>query len=180
MAEEKKGPEMSALVDGDYRYALRRVYSRPEEDDELALMPVCMLNPSIADASIDDPTIRKLKGFIVDRWGYDGFTVVNLFAFRATFPGSLIKVADPVGPRNDEAIAAALADAAGGTMLVGWGANLEDELITPRAKFVVETARRYEVTLKCLGVTNTGRPGHPLYLPYDRKLIDFEWMPGES
>lgn len=47
-----------------------------------------MLNPSIADDTFDDPTIRRCVGF-AKRWGYCGLVVTNLFAYRATDPKDL-------------------------------------------------------------------------------------------
>jgi hypothetical protein len=83
---------------GAYRYSLSR---------EWAPGPACtfiMLNPSTADADIDDPTIRRCIGF-AKAWGFGGLAVVNLFAFRATSPKDMQSAAEPVGPANDAAIA---------------------------------------------------------------------------
>ena len=68
---------------GSYRYTLTR-------DLGLAMKPkrpclFVMLNPSTADALMDDRTIRRCKGFAT-REGCTSLTVVNLFAFRATNP----------------------------------------------------------------------------------------------
>ncbi len=59
-----------------------------------------MLNPSTADASVDDPTIRRCMGFS-RRLGYQGMVVVNLFAWRSPKPSELSKADDPVGPDNN-------------------------------------------------------------------------------
>lgn len=80
---------------GTYRYWLCREWS-PGLDSLVWLM----LNPSTADATQDDPTIRRCMGF-ARRWGYGGITVVNLYAYRATNPRDLLTAADPVGPEND-------------------------------------------------------------------------------
>jgi hypothetical protein len=78
-----------------------------------------MLNPSTADASVDDPTIRRCTGFS-EAWGFDSLTVVNLFAFRSPHPEDLAKVDDPVGPVNDLAIREAVFGAS--RVVVAWGA----------------------------------------------------------
>jgi hypothetical protein len=66
--------------DGRYRYRLWRLW-----DDLAPVMVWVMLNPSTADADLDDPTIRKCIGFAkANRHG--GIIVVNLFAWRATDP----------------------------------------------------------------------------------------------
>jgi len=57
------------------------------------------VNPSTADADVEDATTRKWKGF-VERWNGDGYEVVNLYAFRATDPKYLVKADNPRGTRN--------------------------------------------------------------------------------
>ena len=70
----------SAIISDDkkYRYELRRIW-KPKSQ----LVCWVMLNPSIADANFDDPTIRRCMGYTM-RWGCGGIIVVNLFALRAT------------------------------------------------------------------------------------------------
>ena len=72
--------EKSAIISEceQYRYELRRIW-QPKK----GLVCWVMLNPSIADANIDDPTIRRCIGYTA-KWGYGGRVVVNLFALRAT------------------------------------------------------------------------------------------------
>lgn len=41
------------------------------------------INPSTADATLDDSTVRKWTGF-VNRWGGRRFIVGNVFSYRAT------------------------------------------------------------------------------------------------
>jgi hypothetical protein len=85
-----------------YRYWLSREIAPTVGQ---ATMPIgrlvwIMLNPSTADALVDDATIRRCMGFGF-LWGFREIVVVNLFAFRATNPKALYRVADPVGPEND-------------------------------------------------------------------------------
>jgi hypothetical protein len=81
IAEMLREAEISE--DGKYRYALMRMW------DDKPLMMFCMLNPSTADATKDDPTIRRCIGFAKDR-GYGGIYVVNLMAYRATDPAECL------------------------------------------------------------------------------------------
>src|SRR5579885_3397338 len=92
---------MTAIVsDCDkYRYLL----TRPAEvESPLRSSAVfVMLNPSTADATLDDPTIRRCRGF-AKAWGCNGLVVANLFAYRATNPKELKLADDPIGPDNDK------------------------------------------------------------------------------
>ena len=50
------------------------------------------LNPSTADETNDDPTIRRCIAF-AKAWGYDALCMTNIFAFRATNP--MVMLAQP-------------------------------------------------------------------------------------
>lgn len=79
---------------GKYRYSLTRIW-----DEEKPIVMFVMLNPSTADGTKDDPTIRRCIGF-AKSWGYGGLYVCNLFAYRATNPQELLKVDNPFGDKN--------------------------------------------------------------------------------
>lgn len=138
---------------GKYRYLLRRTWDHTKPR---ALF--VMLNPSIADAEIDDATIRSCirlsRGL-----GYGSFEVVNLFAFRATDPEELKRAGDPVGQKNDERIEAALlrCDIA----ICAWGAH---PMADRRGRDVRSMIRTHRPAVFCLGKTKAGAPKHPLYI----------------
>lgn len=121
-----------------------------------------MLNPSTADASRDDPTIRRCVAF-ARAWGYGGVEVVNLFALRATHPFYLRASAEPVGPDNDRHILLA-ARRAEHTVLA-WG--IHGELGGRGADVLALLSRRTRAL--CLGWTRQGHPRHPLYLRRDAR-----------
>jgi hypothetical protein len=98
---------------GRYRYTLHRTWGASERPRGAVFV---MLNPSTADAEKSDATVRKCIGF-AQRWGLDGISIVNLFAFRSRHPGDLALQADPVGPLNDNAIR----DVTGDPMALGEG-----------------------------------------------------------
>jgi hypothetical protein len=77
-----------------------------------------MLNPSIADARRNDPTIRRCIGF-ARHWGFGGIDVVNLFAYRATRAQELFRASDPVGPRNARFLRSAIGRAP--LVVLAWG-----------------------------------------------------------
>ena len=92
---------MSAIISpcGRYRYVLKR--NLPQAIRWVKPCLFVMLNPSVADAELDDPTIRRCIGF-AKREGCTELTVVNLFAYRSTDPeGLLIQTRDPIGDMND-------------------------------------------------------------------------------
>jgi hypothetical protein len=123
-----------------------------------------MVNPSTADAVEPDPTITKCIGF-ARRWGYGGFTVVNLYAYRATYPKDLKaaqkRFLDVVGPENDEAIKKAISEA--DYVVAAWGAIGGP---TVRAE---QVAKMLPPNVQTILPTSEGYPGHPLMLSYNLK-----------
>lgn len=153
-----------------YRYRLWRIW-----DDDLAPTAFVMLNPSTADASADDPTIRRCVGF-AKRWGAGGIVVVNLFAFRATDPEKLVEAhangVDVVGPEAAHHLDAVFSVA--DVVVCAWGAH---PIAGPAriAHVLGRIPRSTEVV--CLGKTQGGAPRHPLYLRKDSARVLFEVTP---
>ena len=121
------------------------------------------LNPSTADASEDDPTIRRCVGF-AKAFCHSSLIVVNLFAFRATSPADMIAAEDPIGPENAHYI---LETCAGKTVVLAWGSTSlgKRPSIRNRPWDVARTLRYAGSALLCFGQTASGAPKHPLYLP---------------
>ena len=140
---------------GKYRYLLRRTW---DHDRPRAL--IVMLNPSTADAEIDDPTIRSCirlcKGL-----SYGSFEVVNLFAWRATDPDDLGGARYPIGDRNNDVIEAAIGRCDVG--ICAWGAHpMAGSWQRDAEVFNLLAASRPAVF--CFGTTKGGAPKHPLYI----------------
>lgn len=151
--------------DGVYRYNLYRSW-----DEGNGTIMFVMLNPSTADADIDDPTIRRCIGF-AHREEFQRLVVGNVFALRATDPKELDAAAEPVGPENYHylRLMAAKADA----VILAYGANrlaTFPEFINPVLDLLEDEGHE----LECLGVTAAGAPRHPLYLPDDTEVEAFE------
>ena len=144
---------------GRYRYRLTRTWDHAKPP-----LPWIMLNPSTADANIDDPTIRRCMSF-ARREGAGGIEVLNLFALRSPKPSDLRKVADPIGPDNDEWIREVLHPH--GRVVAAWGAYSAWE----RVAEVMDLVRG--IRFLCLGRTGAGHPKHPLYISGDQPLVDF-------
>ena len=126
-----------------------------------------MLNPSVADADVDDPTIRRCMGF-ARREGASGIIVANLYAFRATKPEDLKSAEDPFGPRNRKALReiARHAERTGLPLICAWGAYGD-------GSEMMEVFRRTRARLVCLGKTACGAPRHPLYVRADQAFEDY-------
>ena len=158
----------SAIMDGPYRYRLDRIW-----DAGKACLAFIMLNPSTADETDDDPTLRRCLHFAQRGAVYGGLIVVNLFAWRATDPSDLIREeqagTDVVGPKNDEAVrtAATVADDA----VCAWGAM--GGLFPARANHVLAILREIGAKTHSLGLTKNRSPKHPLYLPNHTALTPF-------
>ncbi|MGH8585874.1 MAG: DUF1643 domain-containing protein [Gammaproteobacteria bacterium] len=133
-----------------HRYVLWRVWGGTSR---LALF--VGLNPSTADESRDDPTIRRCLGF-ARHLGYSGMLVANLFAYRATDPEDLFRVEDPIGADND--VWLDLAGSCACDTIACWGNHGKQH---QRGASVVPTLK----DPKCFCLTKAGEPSHPLYLP---------------
>lgn len=140
---------------GQYRYLLRRTW-----DDRRPRALFIMLNPSTADAHVDDPTIRSCWR-LCDAWGYGSFEVVNLYGWRATDPDELDlnEIARMVGPDNARIMDGALSRC--DIVICAWGAHPAAD---PRQRDVCSTVRAVKPAAYCLGLTKKGYPKHPLYV----------------
>lgn len=159
----------SAVVRGAYRYQLTRHWAL---SDNPSMLTVVMLNPSTADATLDDPTIRRCIG-LAKAAGAEGLRVVNLFAFRSADPGALVEAGDPVGPMNDEYILAAARESV--RMVAAWSAH---PFAARRANVVYEMLRTAGISLECWGTTKGGHPRHPLYVRNSTQLQP--WLPSKQ
>lgn len=151
LADTRTGAVLSD--DRTYRYRLWRQW-----DVSKPTLAFVMLNPSTADETDDDPTIRRCLGYAKD-WGYGSLVVGNLFALRSPDPERLREHDAPVGPENDAHLEAIAAEA--DRVVAAWGANgsLHD-----RAR---EVADLLAGELVALETTKSGHPVHPLYQPVD-------------
>lgn len=162
-SEIRGGASLSA--DGIYRWTLRRWWANGPT------ATFVMLNPSTADATQDDPTIRRCIGF-AKRMGCGSLLVVNLFARRATNPRDLIPFAGETVER-EELAAWGEALAEGGPLIAAWGAspNWLRRDIDARSAMFRANAQMAGRGMHALGLTQDGSPRHPLYLKGDAQLV---------
>lgn len=126
MFETYSGVDRSAEISecGRYRWWLRRSWLAYKDGLFVPGKGVCcfvMLNPSTADGTQDDPTIRRCIGF-AKSWGYNGLSVRNLFAWRATDPKELFNAETVTGGQrgDSELLAACTSD----LLVLAWGAKV--------------------------------------------------------
>lgn len=149
-----------------YRYTLWRWWDKSKP----YAMFVC-LNPSIADEIQDDPTVRRCINFSRD-WGYGGFVMTNIFAYRATDPKEMKKYYENLGPKElttdlaSNAVHLIKLSRKAGVIVAAWGTH---------GAFMNRGDRVSKLIpgMKCLKITKGGFPQHPLYLAKDSELIDF-------
>jgi hypothetical protein len=144
--------ERTALLSpsGLYRYRLGRRWSA-----ENAVLWI-MLNPSTADAAIDDATIRRCVAYARD-WGYGAILVGNVFPYRATNPKELlgnplgdIEGSDNWGHIREMSLEASL-------VVCAWGSNVLCRHARERVAKAV-----HDRPIRCLGLSPSGAPFHPL------------------
>lgn len=160
--------------DGVYRWTLTREWFAPDEPPRWVCFAGC--NPSVADASIDDPTIRREIDFAM-RLGANALIKVNVYAYCATDPAALVAFARARGMHaaTGDGNYAALREAAAIARLkrsdlgvfAAWGAMPKPLLASGLVLDALGSP------LMCLGTTKEGSPRHPLYLP--KTACPMEW-----
>jgi hypothetical protein len=151
-----------------YRYRLVHTWER------LFAPRLCTwigLNPSIANETQLDPTLRRIRAFSA-AWGYNGFIMTNLFGLVSTNPGRLYAEIDPVGPENDRCILGAAQET--GKVIAAWGAIGAHQ---GRCAAVLEMLSGFD--LLCLKKTKGGHPTHPLYVPSATEPTKYSGWIGE-
>ena len=160
---------MNAVISncGMYRYRLDRTVS-----DSGPVLASFGVNPSTADASDDDATVRKWRGF-VDRWGGSRFIVGNAFAYRSTDVRQLATVEDAFGDLIGEYITNIINEA--DILVPCWGNTSK---VPPSLRYafgeLMDALLSSGKPVKCFGLTASGDPRHPLMLGYSTPLVDYK------
>lgn len=148
-----------------FRYWLLRIWN-----PALPLYALIGSNPSTADESKDDHTIRKEIGF-GEKLGFGGLLKLNVGAFRATEPKVWAAASDPFGPANTvEHLQGYLVKFSPTLVVAAWGRPC---LSCDRGRSRAYTVKRFIVGMKCWGRNADGSPRHPLMLPYTTELEPF-------
>ena len=129
------------------------------------MLVVIGLNPSTADETLNDPTIRRCLGYARD-WHFSGLMMLNCFSYRSTDPNALKVHTDKALPQeieNRQIIAREVASivAAGGAVVAAWGFWGDFQGI---GAVMRDLLTNLGVGVACLGTAKNGEPRHPLYL----------------
>lgn len=151
--------EATAIVEGNFRYQLTRRWEPAKFTNSPDTIVWCMLNPSVANAREDDPTLRRCISYS-QHWGYNALCIVNLYALRTPDPGLLKNLGYPQGPDNWKHIDLATRHANTARAVLAWGSNVHCAVY---ARAVARTIAA-NIGVYTLGLNKDGQPGHPLYL----------------
>lgn len=161
---EEVGRTPSGAVFSDcrqYRYSLWRRWAPG------TMVAFVGLNPSTADETANDPTVRRCIGFAKD-WGYSGLIMLNLFGYRATDPAVMKSIADPVGPMDYQPYASAAEHC--DCVVTAWGYHGGH---IDRGSKVLRVLKTVFPRVCHLGLTKQGFPKHPLYLRANTVRVDW-------
>lgn len=152
--------------DGRYRQIMRRWLGGAFPDRYILFIG---MNPSTADASVDDPTCAREWTF-ARREGFFGMVKCNIGDYRATDPKMLVQ---PGISAVSEANLPAIREAAKGAGRVVLCHGKLNKALALAGKATAETLRADGVELWCFGTNADGSPKHPLYMRADTPLVRF-------
>lgn len=140
--------------DKKHRYRLSRHWdlNKPE-------ILYIMLNPSIGNESIDDPTIKRLLSF-TRKFDYGGFFVGNLFTYITPNPKTLDT---SIGLTNKNLNILHNLVSKVDKVVYAWGNSIEEP----------NEFKKFISGPMCFGKNLDGTPSHPLYLPSSSELESF-------
>jgi hypothetical protein len=126
------------------------------------------LNPSTADETEDDPTIRRCIAY-AKAWGKGGLLMLNMYAYRATKPKDMWAAekrgVDIIGGQENwvESLKRYATYHACDLAVAAWGRH--------GMKRGPHLSAQWP-SLTCLGFNDDGTPKHPLYLKADLRPIN--------
>ncbi len=139
-----------------YRYVLWRKWNK-----SLPTIMFIGLNPSTANEHENDPTILKCINYSKN-WGFGGFYITNLFAYRTFSPAILKKNNSPVGQKNNYWILKT--SKLTKKTIACWGDHGTFQDRDVQVKKLISQ-------LYCININKTGQPSHPLYQKSNLKPI---------
>ena len=147
--------EVGAIINKNKRYSLWRIWN-----ENLPKVLYVMLNPSLANDSKDDRTIKKLNYF-TKKFGFGGFYVGNIYPQITPYPKVLYSLSLSQSKKNCFHINSMIKKSK--KTVFAWGNCKERPLW-------VEALVKNPL---CFGHNKNGSPKHPLYLPKTTSLVKF-------
>lgn len=141
-----------------YRYALWRIW-----DEAKPKVMFVGLNPSTANETSDDPTIKRVC-LIAKNNGYGGIYMMNCFPFVSTNPDNLWKL-DGVAENEKWLKRIALKCK---TVVFAWG-NFD----VVKRLGVDYILSQWFPNAKALHINKNGSPKHPLYCKSDTQFVEY-------
>lgn len=147
------------------RYVLWRIWGPSPKR-----LVVIGLNPSTADETTDDATIRRCIGF-AKREHCGGLYMLNLFSYRSTDPDNLN---DPVAQksrrmRENEKHILLNTTGVDRVIVAAWGTHW---MAARRGDEVMQIVGRHR-PVYCFGLSTYGFPLHPLRLAKTTPLVEY-------
>lgn len=155
-------------ADNRLRYVLGRVGHRP--------VIVIGLNPSTAEPTIPDPTIKAVERHSI-RLGYHGWMMLNLFPMRETNPSALPEVAHQgLMEAALPVIGNLLEQYPEAPVWAAWGAHLalRPYLIEGLKLLMTMPGMANRAWFHVGPLTKEGHPRHPLYLSGTQEASEFD------
>lgn len=143
--------------DRKFRYYLIRQW-----DSRKPMLMFIGLNPSTANETENDPTIRRIIGF-AKSWGYGGIYMTNLFSYVSTDPNALKTSGEDIGINNEHLLRCSKKCE---KVVFSWGCFKQHK---QRMKYVINMFPESY----CIDMSKEGYPKHPLYLNGKLKLKEF-------
>lgn len=165
--------EMQCIKEKGCRYLLQTLH---------AVKPLFVIgaNPSIADETRDDPTVRVIKKIAAAN-GFDGVVILNLYPLICTDPNGLPQEPDvAVHKGNLQVVEGAILNCkvmgveGPITVWCAWGDLMEKRAYLKNYAEEILKSFPNDTRFVCVGETKRGNPSHPLYHKVNSKLIRYK------
>ncbi|GAC1314316.1 MAG: DUF1643 domain-containing protein [Vulcanimicrobiaceae bacterium] len=162
--------------DAAHRFLLwRRVNGFFVESPPEKQVTFVLLNPSTANATAADPTMRRCMGFAA-ALGATRLEIVNLFSFVSSDPRDLASAAAHAPAHRERNVAHMIASARrASVVIVGYGAGAARPSLRGGVTAMQAALEPLGIPVHTLKVTKDGTPSHPLYLRADARPMPYAW-----
>lgn len=158
--------------DMQYRFLLGK-----KKRDTSKLLLCCGVNPSIASLENLDPTMKRVET-LVEKKGYDGYIMINLYPFRATNPKDMPEEMDQAIVDLNLAYLERCLNIFHGEIHIwaAWGNLIETKpYLKECLQQMVLRTKNYPCSWYHMGaLTKKNHPRHPLYLKCDADMERFD------